>query len=132
VQVDPIKPVLKAPASKLLKLEDEEMLSNLAFKFSLRRYTKGLLVYWVQLEGIAGTSAAYGMGFIVVGIVGGRTHTHVMRAMGYFLPGAAAGHGAAAVGAGLAPAVVGGGGKAGDERLSRVDVTGKTAVKKVQ
>ena len=39
MQVDPIKPTLKAPGSKRLKLEDEKMLSNFAFKFHLRRYT---------------------------------------------------------------------------------------------
>jgi len=39
VQVDPIKPTLKPPGSKRLKLEDEKALSNFAFKFNLRRYT---------------------------------------------------------------------------------------------
>ena len=29
---------MKAPGSKRLKLEDEKMLSNFAFKFNLRRY----------------------------------------------------------------------------------------------
>ena len=38
VQVDPIKPTLKAPGSKRLKLEDEKLLSNVAFNFNLRRY----------------------------------------------------------------------------------------------
>ena len=40
MQVDPIKPTLKAPGIKLLKLEHEKLLSNLAFKFNLRRYGK--------------------------------------------------------------------------------------------
>ena len=39
VQVDPIKPTLKAPKSKLLKLEHEKVLSNYAFKLKFRRYT---------------------------------------------------------------------------------------------
>jgi hypothetical protein len=38
VQFDPIKPTLKAPGSKRLKLKLEELLSNFAFKFDLRRY----------------------------------------------------------------------------------------------
>jgi len=37
VRVDPIKPMLKAPGSKRLKLIRDEPLSNLAFKFKLRR-----------------------------------------------------------------------------------------------
>ena len=39
VQVGPMKSTLKAPGSKLLKLEHEIMLSNFAFNFNLRRYT---------------------------------------------------------------------------------------------
>jgi len=39
VQVDPIKPTLKAPGSKRLKLEHENLLSNFGFKFNLRRYS---------------------------------------------------------------------------------------------
>jgi hypothetical protein len=38
VQVDPIKPTLKAPGTERLKLEYDEPASNLAFKFNLRRY----------------------------------------------------------------------------------------------
>ncbi len=41
VQVGPMKPTLKAPKSKLLKLENEKVLSNYAFEFNLRRYNKG-------------------------------------------------------------------------------------------
>jgi hypothetical protein len=40
VQVDPIKPVLKAPVTKRLKLKQGELLSRCAFKFDLRRYNK--------------------------------------------------------------------------------------------
>jgi hypothetical protein len=38
VQVDPIKPTLKAPGTKRLKLKYAVTLSNLGFKFNLRRY----------------------------------------------------------------------------------------------
>jgi hypothetical protein len=38
VQVDPIKPTLKAPESKRLKLKCDEPLLNFAFNFNLRRY----------------------------------------------------------------------------------------------
>jgi len=39
VQVDPIRPKLKPPGIKRLKLETDGLLSNFGFKFSLRRYT---------------------------------------------------------------------------------------------
>ena len=39
VQVDAIKPTLKAPGTNLLTLNYDERLSNFAFKFNLRRYT---------------------------------------------------------------------------------------------
>jgi hypothetical protein len=39
VQVDPIKPTLKASKSKFLKLEHEKVLSDYAFNFNLRRYS---------------------------------------------------------------------------------------------
>jgi len=38
VQINPIKPTLKAPEIKLLKLEYDKPLSNFAFKFNLCRY----------------------------------------------------------------------------------------------
>ena len=38
MQVDPIKPTLKPPGTKRLKLKCDEPLSNVAFKFNLRRY----------------------------------------------------------------------------------------------
>jgi len=38
VQVDPIRPVLKAPETVLFKLRCDGPLSNVAFKFNLRRY----------------------------------------------------------------------------------------------
>ena len=39
VQVDPIKPTSKAAGTKHLKLEYYKLLSNVGFKFNLRRYT---------------------------------------------------------------------------------------------
>jgi len=41
VQVDPIKPTLKPPGTKRLKLKYGELLSKFAFNFSLCRYIKG-------------------------------------------------------------------------------------------
>jgi hypothetical protein len=38
VQVDPIKPTLKAPGIQPLKLKYVKLLSNVAFKFNLRRF----------------------------------------------------------------------------------------------
>ena len=40
MQVDPIKPKLKAPGTKHLKLKYHGPLSNFTFKFNLRRYTE--------------------------------------------------------------------------------------------
>jgi len=40
VQVDPMKPMLKALGTKRLKLWHDEPPSTFAFKFNLRRYTK--------------------------------------------------------------------------------------------
>ena len=42
VQVEPIKPTLKAPGSERSKLKYDEPLSTLAFNFNMRRYTKEL------------------------------------------------------------------------------------------
>jgi hypothetical protein len=41
VQVDLIKPTLKAPGTERLKLECDELLSKCAFNFNLRRYNQG-------------------------------------------------------------------------------------------
>ena len=40
MQVDPIKPKLKAPGTKRLKLKYDKLLSSSAFKFNLHRYIK--------------------------------------------------------------------------------------------
>ena len=41
MQVDPIKPTLKAPGTKRLKVNCVVPLSNFAFNFNLRRYNQG-------------------------------------------------------------------------------------------
>ena len=38
VQVDPVKPVLKGPGAKRLKLKSDKQLSTFAFKSNLRRH----------------------------------------------------------------------------------------------
>ena len=40
MQVDPIKPMLKPPGAKHLRLKYDELLSSFAFKFNLRRYNQ--------------------------------------------------------------------------------------------
>jgi hypothetical protein len=40
VQLETMKPVLEAPGIKRLKLNCDELISNFAFKFNLRRYNK--------------------------------------------------------------------------------------------
>ena len=41
VQVEPKKPVLKAPGTMRLKLSYDGLLSKFTFKFNMRRYIKG-------------------------------------------------------------------------------------------
>ena len=43
MHVDPIRTTLKAPGTKRLKLKHDELLSNVAFKFNLRRYIEEYL-----------------------------------------------------------------------------------------
>ena len=40
MQVHPIEPTLKTPGTERLKLENEQLLSNFAFNFNLRRFTE--------------------------------------------------------------------------------------------
>jgi hypothetical protein len=40
-QLDPMKPNLKPPETKRLKLKCDKLLSTSAFKFKLRRYSRG-------------------------------------------------------------------------------------------
>ena len=42
MQGDPIKPTLKLPGTNRMKLEYEKLLSSVAFKFNLRRYSTEL------------------------------------------------------------------------------------------
>ena len=49
MQLDPIKPTLKAPGTKRLKLKCDEPLSKIAFNFDLRRYIKAVRVYELLL-----------------------------------------------------------------------------------
>ena len=47
MQVDPIRPTLKAPGTERLKLNHEELPLNFSFKFNLRRYIKvHMFVVW--------------------------------------------------------------------------------------
>jgi len=45
VQADPMKPTLKPPGTKRLKLKHDEWLSNVAFSFILRRYDEVVLCW---------------------------------------------------------------------------------------
>jgi hypothetical protein len=54
VQVDPIKPTLIPPETKRLKVNNDESLSNFAFKFNLRRYTEAVRVCRALLGGKVG------------------------------------------------------------------------------
>jgi len=49
-----MKPKLKAPTSKLLKLEHKRVLPNYAFKFNLRRYIKRAAEDRIAADGGAG------------------------------------------------------------------------------
>jgi hypothetical protein len=40
VQVEPMRHILKAPKTKRLRLQYDELLSNLDFNFNLRHYSK--------------------------------------------------------------------------------------------
>jgi len=51
VQVDPVKPTLKPPGTKRLKLKCDTVLSTFGFKFNLRRYIKELFALLHFLAG---------------------------------------------------------------------------------
>jgi len=38
-----MKPTMRAPGTKLVKLEYDKLISNFAFKFNLRRYTTAVI-----------------------------------------------------------------------------------------
>ena len=50
MQVDPIKPTLKAPGVKRLKLQYDGPVSKFAFKSNFRHYTQGRLILEVVPE----------------------------------------------------------------------------------
>jgi len=56
VQVEPLKPVLKAPLSMLSKLRYDGPLSNIAFNFNLRRYAEA------EEDAAAGAVSSYSCG----------------------------------------------------------------------
>ena len=45
MQVEPIKPTLKAPGTERLKLKYDELHSSVAFNFNLRRYSMVITEY---------------------------------------------------------------------------------------
>jgi len=57
-QVHPIKPVLKAPGTILVKLRCDGPLSNVAFNFNLRRQTSA------AVEQLTGWKQAFGDGMV--------------------------------------------------------------------
>ena len=61
VQVDPIKPTLKAPGPQPLKLKRDALLSSLAFEFNLRRSTEASTkrAVWWGVSGDASLTGAY-------------------------------------------------------------------------
>ena len=48
MQLEPIKPVLKAPGSMLLKLRYDGPVSNFGLNFNLRGYSQVSLLRWFQ------------------------------------------------------------------------------------
>jgi hypothetical protein len=58
VQVDPIKPTFKAPGTQHLNLIYNELLSNIGFKFDLRRYTEAASAAATRLTNFPGDEAA--------------------------------------------------------------------------
>ena len=55
MQIDPVKPKLKPPGTKRLKLKYDEPLSKFAFKFNLRRYIKASIAIPDLQKEFAGT-----------------------------------------------------------------------------
>jgi hypothetical protein len=52
-----MKPKLKLPGTKRLKLECDGLLSDFGFKFNLRRYTKGYESMWQKADGTDNVNA---------------------------------------------------------------------------
>jgi len=57
VQVDPMKPALKAPGTNRLRLMCDILLSTFAFNFNLRRFSEG---DWADLVNITAAAAMFG------------------------------------------------------------------------
>jgi hypothetical protein len=55
VQVDPMKPTLRAPTLKRFKLKESELLSRFAYKLNLRRYNKVYVGDRAEVSGRTGT-----------------------------------------------------------------------------
>jgi hypothetical protein len=71
VQLDPIKPKLKPPGTKRLKLEYDGLLSNFAFNCNLRRYNMGPVHHAARVAAFeAGVSRALAAGSTL--LCGGR------------------------------------------------------------
>jgi hypothetical protein len=85
VQVDPVKPMLKAPKSKLLKLHHRKVLSNRLFRFDLRRYSEVALDAYDLAEAAEAAAAANGSGAVAtvnatagaLATTGGKTPTEL-------------------------------------------------------
>jgi hypothetical protein len=84
VQIDPIKPALKAPRSKRLELRYDELLSNVAFKFDLRRYIMdaemydGMSTFNEATPGIARGMALHKMLRLITAAAGGEGYLNFM------------------------------------------------------
>jgi len=59
VQVDPVKPTLKAPGTQRLKVECDETLSSFAFNFNLRRYNMEAIVARGKVPIVVGGTGLY-------------------------------------------------------------------------
>ena len=79
MQVDPIKPKLKAPGIKLLRLKHDRPLSHFAFKFNLRCYIKVMhakLLYDATRPDADGKPRSRGLGFVEF-----EEHEHALTAL---------------------------------------------------
>ena len=62
VQVEPMKPLLKAPGAKRLKPKCDKLLSSFAFNFNLRPYNVVVMQELYNLKNAVGTELAAGPG----------------------------------------------------------------------
>jgi hypothetical protein len=80
VQVDPITPTLKAPATKRLKLRYDGLLSNFAFNFNLRRYITEQVEH--QEATVSTTKANAGAGGAAGGSMADDLMSHIYHMVG--------------------------------------------------